>query len=86
MIFEKQTPQSVSFQGEEGPVSAWGVAQELDSKSSDPVTLHTSVSCGHLLSCPLTEASMTRWPEHDGQNQSLTTGLVLSAYQLLKFN
>lgn len=55
MIFENQTPQSVSFQGEEGPLSAWGVAQELDSKSSDPVTLHTSVSCGHLLSCPLSD-------------------------------
>lgn len=55
VIFEKQTPQSVSFQGEEGHLSAWGVAQELDSKSSDPVTLHTSVSCGHLLSCPLSD-------------------------------
>lgn len=53
-MFENQTPRSVSFQGEEGPFSAWVGVPELDSKSN-PVTLHTSVSCGHLLSCPLSD-------------------------------
>lgn len=84
MIFENQALQSISFQGEEGPLSAWVGAQEIANLLIQAPP--HSLSRGRSISCPLSDGGRHEMDGENTKSQSLSTGLVLSAYQFLKFN